>query len=62
MQATITATILGLAQIEREFISTRTKEALKGDGLKLGRPKGQSQMLKLDNHKEEILAYLKKRN
>jgi len=50
-------------QIEREFISSRTKEALakrKSDGLKLGRPKGQSQMLKLDNDKEEILAYLKK--
>ena len=41
MQSTITATILGLAaQIEREFISTRTKEALsqcKAKGIKLGR-------------------------
>src|SRR6266478_8536275 len=46
MQATITATILGLAaQIEREFISARTKEALskrKQDGMKLGRPKGEA--------------------
>lgn len=64
MQATITATILGLAaQIEREFISARTKEALaksKIDGVKLGRPKGQSNLLKLDAFHEEILGYLKK--
>lgn len=64
MQATITATILGLAaQIEREFISSRTKEALakrKKDGLKLGRPKGQAQLLKLDNFRSEIIMYIKK--
>ena len=64
MQATITATILGLAaQIEREFISVRTKEALarrKAEGLPLGRPKGQVTNLKLDDHREEIQAYLKK--
>lgn len=64
IQSTITATILGLAaQIEREFISNRTKEALakrKEDGMKLGRPKGQAQLLKLDNYRDEILKYLKK--
>ncbi|WP_341763545.1 recombinase family protein [Candidatus Tisiphia endosymbiont of Beris chalybata] len=64
IQSTITATILGLAaQIEREFISSRTKEALaklKQDGIKLGRPKGQAQLLKLDNCRDEILKYLKK--
>ena len=64
MQSTITATILGLAaQIEREFISSRTKEALakrKADGFKLGRPKGQSQLLKLDFFHDEITGYLKK--
>lgn len=64
IQSTITATILGLAaQIEREFISNRTKEALakrKEDGMKLGRPKGQAQLLKLDNYRDEILQYLKK--
>jgi DNA invertase Pin-like site-specific DNA recombinase len=64
MQSTITATILGLAaQIEREFISSRTKEALakrKADGFKLGRPKGQSQLLKLDSFHDEITGYLKK--
>jgi len=64
MQSTITATILGLAaQIEREFISSRTKEALakhKADGFKLGRPKGQAQLLKLDSFHDEITGYLKK--
>ncbi len=64
MQATITATILGLAaQIEREFISIRTKEALckcKNDGIKLGRPKGQSELLKLDAFRDDIAEYLKK--
>lgn len=64
IQSTITATILGLAaQIEREFISNRTKEALakrKEDGMKLGRPKGQAQLLKFDNYRDEILKYLKK--
>ena len=66
MQSTITATVLGLAaQIEREFISSRTKDALakrKAEGFKLGRPKGQSQLLKLDSFAEEIKGYLKKRN
>ena len=65
MQATITATILGLAaQIEREFISLRTKEALakcKNDGKKLGRPKGPSPWLRLDDHQEEIKVYLQKK-
>ena len=46
LPATITATILGLAaQIEREFISARTKEALerrKAAGLPVGRPKGRA--------------------
>ena len=64
MQSTITATILGLAaQIEREFLSSRTKDALakrKAEGFKLGRPKGQSQLLKLDSFAEEIKGYLKK--
>ena len=64
MQATITATILGLAaQIEREFISARTKEALskrKQEGMKLGRPKGEANILKLDALHDEIIGYLKK--
>ena len=65
IQATITATILGLAaQIEREFISLRTKEALakcKQDGKKLGRPKGPAKSLKLDQKHDEIIGYLQKK-
>ena len=64
MQSTIVATILGLAaQIEREFISARTKEALshlKSQGIKLGRPKGPSTYLKLDAYEEDIMKYIKK--
>jgi DNA invertase Pin-like site-specific DNA recombinase len=64
MQFTITATILGLvAQIEREFISTRAREALqkrKMDGIVLGRPKGQAESLKLDAFRDEITGYLRK--
>jgi len=64
MQATITATILGLAaHIEREFISSRTKEALakrKAEGKQLGRPNGLAEVLKLDSQADEIMGYLKK--
>ncbi|CAM3011749.1 hypothetical protein [Legionella worsleiensis] len=66
MQSTITATILGLAaQIEREFISARTKEALskrKSDGVILGRPKGQADLLKLDAYHDEITKGINKRS
>ena len=64
MQARITATVLGLAaEIEREFISMRTKEALaarKAAGVILGRPKGQAQNTKLDKHRKAIEIYLDK--
>ncbi len=65
MQSRITATVLGLAaEIEREFISLRTTEALakrKAEGKPLGRPRGsQSQHLKLDDREAEIRAYLAK--
>ena len=50
------------AQIEREFISERTKEALarkKAEGVKLGRPKGsKSKIRKLDAHAKDIEKYL----
>jgi hypothetical protein len=39
------------------------KEALakrKIDGIKLGRPKGQADLLKLDNFHHDIIGYLKK--
>ena len=49
------------AEIERDLISKRTKEALKArkaQGIKLGRPKGPGKS-KLDGHREEIIALLK---
>ena len=64
LPAMITATILGLAaQIEREFISARTKEALarrKAAGLPVGRPKGRATKLMLDDRRAEIVDYLNK--
>lgn len=56
--STVATTIFALvAQIERDLISMRTKEALqvkKQSGVKLGRPKGKGKS-KLDEHKEDIL-------
>lgn len=49
------------AEIERDLISKRTKEALKArkaQGIKLGRPKGPGKS-KLDKYREEIEALLK---
>jgi DNA invertase Pin-like site-specific DNA recombinase len=65
LQSRIAATILGLAaEIEREFISMRTKEALeklKAEGKSLGRPKGKrAARLKLDQYESEIRGYLAK--
>jgi DNA invertase Pin-like site-specific DNA recombinase len=64
MQAKITATILGLAaEIERDFISMRTIEALakrKASGKRLGRPPGAlAKAYKLDAHRADIERYLK---
>jgi DNA invertase Pin-like site-specific DNA recombinase len=65
IQSRIASTILGLAaEIERELISMRTKEALaklKAEGRKLGRPKGsRSESLKLDQYESQIRGYLAK--
>ncbi len=64
MPSKITATILGLAaEIERDFISLRTKEALaqrRNAGKKLGRPLGsKARHYKLDKKRNEIERYLK---
>jgi DNA invertase Pin-like site-specific DNA recombinase len=62
MQSKVMATMFALfAELERHFISQRTKEALKARkaaGVKLGRPKGPGKS-RLDPHKEEIIALLK---
>ena len=61
ISATVTSTIFALvAQIERELISMRTREALQARkiaGIKLGRPRGKGKS-KLDVHKEDILKLL----
>ena len=49
------------SEIERDLISSRTKEALrvrKESGVKLGRPKGVGKS-KIDPHKDEIIALLR---
>lgn len=51
----------GFAQMERDFISERTKSALaqrKSQGIKLGRKKGQIVKSKFDEHKEKIVELL----
>lgn len=47
-----------VAEMEKDFISVRTKEALarkKAEGVVLGRPKGRPKQSKLDKHKERIM-------
>ena len=65
LHSRITATVLGLAaEIERELIAARTREALakrRADGKPLGRPRGaKSERLKLDTHADEIRRYVVK--
>lgn len=65
LNSRITAVVLGLAaEIEREFISARTTEALarrRAEGLPLGRPKGsKSEIHKLDADKARIEDMLAK--
>ena len=59
--STVTTTVFALvAQIERDLISLRTKEALQSkiaQGIKLGRPKGKGKS-KLDKYKDEILKLI----
>lgn len=62
IESKIMSTMLALfSELERDFISKRTKEALrarKAAGVKLGRPKGPGKS-KLDKYREEIIALLK---
>ena len=62
MQSKIYATIFGLAaEIERDFISQRTREGLarcKRDGIVLGRPHGAAKTLALDKQAAKIDEYL----
>lgn len=64
MQSKIVATVLGLAgEIERDFISARTREALqrkKAAGERLGRPEGPAKSLRLDASAAKIEEYLAK--
>lgn len=58
MQAKVVATMFGLAaEIERDFIAARTREALarrKAEGLPMGRPPGPAPRLMLDSRAAEI--------
>ena len=63
IQSKVLAFAFGLsAEIERNLISQRTKEALarkKAEGVILGRPKGsKSKTYKLDEHREHVLELL----
>lgn len=63
IQSKVLAFAFGLsAEIERNLISQRTKEALKrkkDEGVALGRPKGRkSSMVKLSGKRQQILKYL----
>jgi DNA invertase Pin-like site-specific DNA recombinase len=61
IQSKVMAMVFSIAaEIERDLISSRTKEALqarKAAGVKLGRPKGPGKS-KLDKYREEIIALL----
>jgi DNA invertase Pin-like site-specific DNA recombinase len=62
IQSKVMAMVFSIAaEIEKDLISSRTKEALqarKAAGVKLGRPKGPGKS-KLDQYREEIIALLK---
>jgi DNA invertase Pin-like site-specific DNA recombinase len=63
IQTKVMITFMGLfAELERDLISQRTKEALKArkeQGAVLGKPTGTLQLSKYDDHKERILELIK---
>ena len=64
IQAKVLAFAFGMAaEIERQLIATRTREALarkKAEGVKLGRPKGSgTQLVQLDAHADEIRVWIR---
>jgi DNA invertase Pin-like site-specific DNA recombinase len=64
LQSKVMVTLFSLfAELERDLISLRTKEALaakKNQGVKLGKPKGTIQASKFDHHRQVILEWLAK--
>lgn len=62
MTSKILTTVFSLlAELERDLISMRTKEALaskKAQGVKLGKPKGTIQASKFDKDREKIIHLL----
>ena len=62
MSSKVMVTMFSLfAELERDLISARTKEALaskKAQGIKLGKPKGTIQKSKFDAHVERIKELL----
>ncbi len=63
MQSKIVVTLFSLlAELERDLISIRTKEALaskKAQGQKLGKPKGTIQKSKFDKDLDQIKSYMR---
>jgi DNA invertase Pin-like site-specific DNA recombinase len=63
IQTKVMVTFMGLfAELERDLISQRTKEALKArkeQGIQLGKPTGTLQASKYDEHQERILELIK---
>jgi len=64
LQSKVMVTLFSLfAELERDLISLRTKEALaakKSQGIKLGKPKGTLQASKFDQHRQIIIDWLTK--